>query len=164
MKREFEEREHSIHSGSQSPEREAPRERYVKTESGLRRTRLDQNIMLATPGPSTPRNSNHAYSREQSQTPSPCTSFGNIGAGGDADEFVTSFDAEPVLYSPMMPLEGINAHWNGMELHSGMADPFAYWDPSSGEASKIVDSGSQIETEATSVKTEPRWDDTYRHM
>ncbi|KAH8593739.1 hypothetical protein B0O99DRAFT_209778 [Bisporella sp. PMI_857] len=111
----------------------------VKREPGMRSTES-----MSAQYPITP-----SESHGHSETPSP--GFGATGDMSDMDEMVASFGMpQQSIYQGYM---AESTHGYGMGMHMGMGDPYeGMWQ------------GEQQQQQDVAVKSEPRWEEAYRHQ
>ncbi|KAH8657165.1 hypothetical protein BGZ60DRAFT_434810 [Tricladium varicosporioides] len=157
------------------------REDTVESEPG---TGLERSMVVksepsehesrATPSPYTPLSQTHPHSHNSTPSPSQSQqSFGPLGAGmGDMDDMMHSFgvpslgDGGGGIYTSMMS-DGFEPSM-GMGMQMAMTDPFEnLWHQETqeqhAEHAERHDRTGNFEEGYVNVKTEPRWEEAYRH-
>jgi hypothetical protein len=142
-------------------------ERKVKLEPGLGVASSSESQPTPRTMPGTP---SSRYVREASASPSPGPSewFDRAGDMSEMDEMGVSFGMPgeeagmASMYAPMMG-EGVGGGFGmGMGMQMGLGDPFGgHWQGGHGGQGG---GGIQVGEGGVLVKTEPRWEDAYRHV
>jgi hypothetical protein len=138
-------------------------EKRVKLEPGVGVASSSEALNTPQTMPGTPSEGSR-FVREASASPSPGPSERFDGAGeiGEMDEMGFSFGMHGEeagiggLYAPMMG-EGMGGGFGmGMGMQMGLGDPFeGLWQGGG---------GMQVGEGGVHVKTEPRWEEAYRHV
>jgi len=155
------------------------REKRVKLEPGLHSMSMNATAeSLPTPRtmPNTPSSSRYVREASASPSPGPSERFEEMG---EMDEMGFSFGMQgdeglPGMYAPpsMEMGQGFGTGYGMVGMQMGMGDPFeglwhghdGHHGHGNGSGHRHVGQGAAMPGEGVHVKTEPRWEDAYRHV